>query len=101
MERAEVDDLVGLSATEVEAFRSRLKKHPSFEKVLLKARLDDVETATFAVNEYRFPGVTLEAVLHRDYPQGSLVSHVLGYVGPQPARAMIVLPHTRESAETV
>ncbi len=76
-----VDDLVGLSATEVEAFRSRLKKHPSFEKVLLKARLDDVETATFAVNEYRFPGVTLEAVLHRDYPQGSLVSHVLGYVG--------------------
>jgi penicillin-binding protein 2 len=76
-----VDDLVGLSTTEVEAFRSRLKKHPSFEKVLLKARLDDVETATFAVNEYRFPGVTLEAVLHRDYPQGSLVSHVLGYVG--------------------
>ena len=76
-----VDDLVGLSATEVEAFRSCLKKHPSFEKVLLKARLDDVETATFAVNEYRFPGVTLEAVLHRDYPQGSLVSHVLGYVG--------------------
>ena len=76
-----VDDLVGLSTAEVEAFRSRLKKHPSFEKVLLKARLDDVETATFAVNEYRFPGVTLEAVLHRDYPQGSLVSHVLGYVG--------------------
>ena len=76
-----VDDLVGLSTTEIEAFRSHLKKHPSFEKVLLKARLDDVETATFAVNEYRFPGVTLEAVLHRDYPQGSLVSHVLGYVG--------------------
>ena len=76
-----VDELVGLSTAEVEAFRSRLKKHPAFEKVLLKARLDDVQTATFAVNEYRFPGVTLEAVLHRDYPQGSLVSHVLGYVG--------------------
>ena len=76
-----VDELVGLSTTEVEAFRSRLKKHPAFEKVLLKARLDDVQTATFAVNEYRLPGVTLEAVLHRDYPQGSLVSHVLGYVG--------------------
>ena len=76
-----VDDLVGLSTADVEAFRSRLKKHPAFEKVLLKARLDDVQTATFAVNEYRLPGVTLEAVLHRDYPQGSLVSHVLGYVG--------------------
>ena len=76
-----VDELVGLSTAEVEAFRSRLKKHPAFEKLLLKARLDDVQTATFAVNEYRLPGVTLEAVLHRDYPQGSLVSHVLGYVG--------------------
>ena len=76
-----IDDLVGLSPAEIEAFRSRMSKQPAFKKVLLKSRLDDVETATFAVNEYRFPGVTLEAVLHRDYPEGSLVSHVLGYVG--------------------
>ena len=76
-----IDDLVGLNPAEIEAFRSRMNKQPAFKKVLLKSRLDDVETATFAVNEYRFPGVTLEAVLHRDYPEGSLVSHVLGYVG--------------------
>ena len=76
-----IDDLVGLSTAEIEAFHSRMKKQPAFKKVLLKSRLDDTETATFAVNEYRFPGVTLEAVLHRDYPEGSLVSHVLGYVG--------------------
>ncbi len=77
----QVGALVGLTPVEVSAFRARLKKQPAFEKVLLKAKLDDVQTATFAVNEYRFPGVTLEAVLHRDYPEGSLTAHVLGYVG--------------------
>jgi len=77
----EVDALVGLTPGEISAFRKRLKKHPAFEKILLKAKLDDVQTATFAVNEYRFPGVTLEAVLHRDYPEGILTAHVLGYVG--------------------
>jgi penicillin-binding protein 2 len=77
----EVDTLVGLTPGEVSAFRKRLTKHPAFEKILLKAKLDDVQTATFAVNEYRFPGVTLEAVLHRDYPEGILTAHVLGYVG--------------------
>lgn len=66
-----IDDLVGLSTAEIEAFRSRMKKQPAFKKVLLKSRLDDAETATFAVNEYRFPGVTLEAVLHRDYPKAA------------------------------
>jgi len=77
----QVDALVGLRPAEVSAFRARLKKQPAFEKVLLKAKLDDVQAATFAVNEYRFPGVTLEAVLHRDYPEASLTAHVLGYVG--------------------
>ena len=77
----QVDALVGLTPAEVSAFRARVEKQPAFEKVLLKAKLDDVETATLAVNEYRLPGVTLEAVLHRDYPEGSLTAHVLGYVG--------------------
>ena len=77
----QVDALVGLTPAEVSAFRARVEKQPAFEKVLLKAKLDDVQTATLAVNEYRLPGVTLEAVLHRDYPEGSLTAHVLGYVG--------------------
>ena len=87
----QVDALVGLRPAEVSAFRARLKKQPAFEKVLLKAKLDDAQTATFAVNEYRFPGVTLEAVLHRDYPEASLTAHVLGYVGRISQRDQAVL----------
>ena len=47
----------------------------------MKTQLVDAEAAKFAVNEYRFPGVTLEAVLHRDYPFAELTAHFLGYVG--------------------
>lgn len=78
---AEVGEIVNLSESEVRSFKKRLKARPSFEKHLLKSQLDDLEAAKFAVNEYRFAGVTLEAILHRDYPEGELTAHFLGYVG--------------------
>ena len=37
----QVDALVGLTAAEVSAFRARVEKQPAFEKVLLKAKLND------------------------------------------------------------
>ncbi|MCP4827452.1 MAG: penicillin-binding protein 2 [Proteobacteria bacterium] len=77
----QVDELVGLEEGEVALFHKRLKRRPGFEKHLLKATLDDVQAARFAVNEYRFSGVTLDAALHRDYPLADLTGHVLGYVG--------------------
>ena len=78
---AEVGKIVNLSESEIRNFKRRLKARPSFEKHLLKSRLDDLEAARFAVNEYRFSGVTLEALLHRDYPEAELTAHFLGYVG--------------------
>ena len=34
-----------------------------------------------ALNQYKFPGVYVDAGLKRFYPQGELLTHVLGYVG--------------------
>ncbi len=78
---AEVGQIVDLSEREIVAFKQRSSRRPGFKKQLLKTQLDDAEAAKFAVNEYRFPGVTLEAVLHRDYPFAELTAHFLGYVG--------------------
>ena len=78
---AEVGQIVDLSDREILAFKQRSSRRPGFKKQLLKTQLDDAEAAKFAVNEYRFPGVTLEAVLHRDYPFAELTAHFLGYVG--------------------
>ena len=77
----EVGQVVALSADEIKAFKRRVSRRPGFEKQLLKSRLTDEQAAKFAVNEYRFPGVTLEAMLHRDYPRGELTAHFMGYVG--------------------
>ena len=78
---AEVSQIIDLSDQEIIAFKQRSSRRPGFKKQLLKTQLDDAEAAKFAVNEYRFPGVTLEAVLHRDYPFAELTAHFLGYVG--------------------
>ncbi|MDT1823547.1 penicillin-binding protein 2, partial [Acinetobacter baumannii] len=42
--------------------------------------LSDVEVARFAVNEFRFPGVTVESYQQREYPYGAELAHVVGYV---------------------
>ena len=47
----------------------------------IRTRLTDTEVARFAVNNYRFPGVEIKARLFRQYPNGELASHVLGYIG--------------------
>ena len=78
---AEVGQIVDLSDREIIAFKQASSRRPGFKKQVLKTQLNDAEAAKFAVNEYRFPGVTLEAVLHRDYPFAELTAHFLGYVG--------------------
>ncbi|MBN8754254.1 MULTISPECIES: penicillin-binding protein 2 [Variovorax] len=53
----------------------------SFDSIPIRTRLSDEEVARFAAQRYRFPGVEIKARLFRNYPQGELASHVLGYIG--------------------
>jgi penicillin-binding protein 2 len=53
----------------------------SFDSVPIRTRLSDEEVARFAAQRYRFPGVEIKARLFRNYPNGELASHVLGYIG--------------------
>ncbi|MFC0267897.1 penicillin-binding protein 2 [Kushneria aurantia] len=58
--------------------RERLR---SFEPALLLSDLTEKQIADISINRYRLPGVAVEAQLIRYYPQGEVMSHVLGYVG--------------------
>ncbi len=62
-------------------FRKLLEESKNFESLPIRTRLSDVEVAKFAANRYRFPGVEVQARLFRQYPQGSVASHALGYIG--------------------
>jgi len=62
-------------------FRKLMEDTKRFDSVPIRTRLSDEEVARFSAQRYRFPGVELRARLFRDYPMGTLGSHMLGYIG--------------------
>ncbi|AGX86498.1 penicillin-binding protein 2 [Candidatus Symbiobacter mobilis] len=62
-------------------FKKLCEEARNFGSIPLRSRLSDAEVARFAVERYRFPGVDIKARLFRHYPQGTLASHVVGYIG--------------------
>lgn len=77
----EIGKLVEVSSLDRKRFKKLREQSHSFESVPLRTHLNEVEAARFAVNRYRFPGVEIKSRLFRHYPQNSLGSHMIGYIG--------------------
>lgn len=73
--------IVAISPRDTKRFRKLLAEASDFESVPIRSRLSDLEVARFAANRFRFPGVTLNARLFRHYPDGALMSHIVGHIG--------------------
>ncbi|MEW5250129.1 penicillin-binding protein 2 [Microbulbifer sp. 2201CG32-9] len=73
--------LIRLDDVDVAKFRKRMQRRRPFEPVPLRFRLSEEEIARVAVNEFRLPGVSVEAELVRYYPDADLFAHSVGYVG--------------------
>jgi penicillin-binding protein 2 len=73
--------VVPLSQDDVDGFLKQVKQSRRFDSVPLKLHLTEDEIDRFAVNRWRFPGVDVVPYLTRNYPQGELFAHVVGYVG--------------------
>lgn len=73
--------LVDLPEDAIERFDSNRARYRSFDGIPVRFDLSDEEVARFAVNRHLFSGVEVVAYLARHYPQGELLTHVLGYVG--------------------
>lgn len=76
-----IGGIVPLSDNELSRYRRRARQGRPFESVPLKFDLTDEEIARIAVNQFRLPGVQINAELVRYYPEGSVFSHSVGYVG--------------------
>lgn len=74
-------EIMEISPRDRRRFRQLLEESKSFESLPIRSRLSDEEIARFAAHRYRFPGVEIKARLFRQYPQGELFSHVIGYIG--------------------
>ncbi|QYK02305.1 penicillin-binding protein 2 [Shewanella psychrotolerans] len=77
----ELSQVVDISSDERESVLESLKFHRRFKPLTIKNRLSEAEVAAFSVNQHKFPGFSVDAGLKRYYPYGSLLTHVLGYVG--------------------
>ncbi|MGN6790395.1 MAG: penicillin-binding protein 2 [Rhodanobacteraceae bacterium] len=73
--------VVPLTDDDIQRFKQSLKQHRAFEQVPLKFRLTESERDRFAVNQWQFPGVSIDPYLTRNYPYGAEFAHVVGYVG--------------------
>lgn len=86
--QGKVDDVLDALSTIVtieprdrRRFKQLMGESRRFESLPVRARLSDEEVARFAANAYRFPGVDIRARLLRQYPQGEVAAHVIGYIG--------------------
>ena len=77
----ELAKLVAIAPNDRSRFKRLLVDAREFSAVPIRTRLSDAEVARFAAQRFRFPGVELRARPVRQYPQGEVAAHVLGYIG--------------------
>jgi penicillin-binding protein 2 len=77
----DLSTLVDITPKDRKRFQKLLEEGHDYASIPIRTRLNDEEVARFAVNNYRFPGVEINARLFRHYPNAEVASHVVGYIG--------------------
>ena len=78
---AHIQQIVDISPDNLKDFRHLLKQRHPFEAIPLKFRLTSTEIARISVDQYKLPGVEIQAQLIRCYPDKNLYADIIGYVG--------------------
>jgi penicillin-binding protein 2 len=73
--------LVTLDDKSLRQFYKALKQHQKFEHVPLKYKLTQNEVENVYANQFRFPGVVIDANMVRHYPLGDTTANIIGYIG--------------------
>ncbi|KZX70367.1 penicillin-binding protein 2 [Vibrio sp. HI00D65] len=75
-----LNEYIPLSEEQVMRFKKRYRNTRRFKSVAILENLTEKEIAKFSVHQYLFPGLTIDTSLKRFYPNGEVLTHVLGYV---------------------
>ncbi len=75
-------EVLELDGQELDTYVKRVEQgRRPFEPVPVLFELSEEQIARIAVNQYRLPGVEVEAQMVRYYPFGEQFAHTVGYVG--------------------
>ncbi len=73
--------LPSITDEDIDTFNKSRLSNRSFLPTPFKLKLAEDEVARFAVNQFKFPGVSIKARLMRNYPYGVATAHIVGFVG--------------------
>lgn len=73
--------IIPISADEEDDFFHSLGQYRHYQPIPLKSRLTEKQVALFYTNQFQFPGCLIRTELIREYPTGSAMGAILGYVG--------------------
>jgi penicillin-binding protein 2 len=94
----QVGQIIELSDEQRKNFVKNAKRQRRFKRLVLKNNLSEKEVAKFAVQQHKFPGLSIEARLTRFYPYGDALTHALGYVGKINKKELVAINSAGNSA---
>ena len=77
---AKLDKYIPRDVEQIARFKKRYHNTRCFKSVTILENLSKEEIAKFSVHQYQFPGLSIDTYLKRFYPNGEVLTHVLGYV---------------------
>ena len=77
----ELSEILTITPADRRRFRRLREDFVRYDSIPIRTQLTDIEMAVFTAQKYRFPGVEINQVERRIYPNGSVGSHFIGYIG--------------------
>lgn len=78
---AKIQQIVPVSEADIKRFNRLRAESDPYDSIPIRAKLNEEEVARFSVQQFQFKGVSVTKRSFREYPNGDLAVHVIGYVG--------------------
>lgn len=77
----QIQAIIPVSEIDISKFNALRREANNQGSFPIRLRLNETEIARFSVEQFKFKGVTIEKRMFREYPNGEMGVHVVGYVG--------------------
>lgn len=94
----DLQKIIPITGEDVQQFNRQLTMQRRFAPLVLHTKLTEEQVARFSVEQYHFPGVSIQAQMIRSYPLGAGFGEVVGFVGRINAKELAQVDGSNYSA---